>query len=97
MIAGNCYPGDLTLGTLRTLNHSLSAAALAGFCHFVNDETEKQTVQAQNRPKSPWGTQPGLQSYLSPAVLSDLLRKQLLLVCSILLGPLDQYVHSLAR
>lgn len=42
MIAGDCYAGDLTLGTLRTLNHSLLTAALAGSCHFVNDETEKR-------------------------------------------------------
>lgn len=41
MIAGDRYPGELTLGTLRTLNHSLFTAAPAKFCHFVNDETEK--------------------------------------------------------
>lgn len=41
MTAGDCYPGNLTLGTLRTLNHSLFTAAPAGFCLFVNDETEK--------------------------------------------------------
>lgn len=76
MIAGDCYPGDLTLGTLRTLKHSLFTAALAGFCHFVNDETEKcETKGTSSEPKSPWETQPGLQSHLSPAVLSDLLRK----------------------
>lgn len=42
------------------------------------------------------GHSQALQSYLSPAILSDLLRKQSLLVCSILWGLLiSTYMHRL--